>query len=72
MEYKRAFAPLLKNHHEIFLFSPTWYSGVLQFLFFGMKMYRYRRTVLDIAKRVARKAGLRLRRSELTRHDQIS
>jgi hypothetical protein len=72
MEYKRAFAPLLKDHHEVFLFLPSWYSGVLQFLFFGMRMYWHRRTVLDIAKRVARKVGLRVRSSELTRQDQIS
>lgn len=59
-------------HFEIFIFSRGTYAKFLQMLFFGLSLYRYNRLLTEWKNRIARKLGIRLRNSELTRVDQLS
>ncbi|MBI3764878.1 MAG: GNAT family N-acetyltransferase [Ignavibacteriales bacterium] len=61
----------LESHYEVFVFNTSVYSRFLRMLFFSLSFYRIRRIIIDYRNRIARKAGLRLTESELTRSDQV-
>jgi CelD/BcsL family acetyltransferase involved in cellulose biosynthesis len=68
---KGRWSPRLEERYEVFLFNRDFYSRVLAVLMLRLSLYRFQRAFTELGRRIARKFGLRLRTSELTRMDQV-
>ncbi len=68
---KQRWAPAVERHYEMFLFPASARGRFWQFLSISCSLMKYRRILTGWRNRVARKLGLRLKSSELTRIDQL-
>lgn len=68
---KERWNPTSEAFNEVFIFNNSVYSTILHFLFFSLSLYRIRRIINDLIKRLFRKLKIRLKSSEYTRVDQV-
>lgn len=68
---KERWDPVADAYNEVFIFKNSVYSRILHFLFFSLSLYRIRRNINDLKKRLFRKLKIRLKSSEYTRVDQV-
>lgn len=68
---KERWKPTTEAFNEVFIFKNSLYSTILHFLFFSLSLYRIRRIINDLIKRLFRKLRIRLKSSEYTRVDQV-
>jgi CelD/BcsL family acetyltransferase involved in cellulose biosynthesis len=69
--YKKCWSTHERKLREIFVFNSSRRSKVIYFFFFTLHLYGKFRMIPDLSKRLARRLGLTLKHSELTRMDQL-